>query len=109
QKDYTAAFGVATFAPGATTANIVVLINGDNGYESDETFKIFLTNPSGLGFGDNVGLVTIVNDDANTPPTITVAATDAAGAEQGTDPIVFTVSRVGNSVGNLPVTLAWTG
>jgi Ca2+-binding RTX toxin-like protein len=108
-KDYTAASGVATFAPGVTTVDIVVLINGDNSYESDETFKIFLTNPIGLGFGDNAGLVTIVNDDSSSPPTITVAATDAAGAEQGSDPIVFTVSRVGNSAGSTAVTLAWTG
>jgi Ca2+-binding RTX toxin-like protein len=109
QSDYGATPGVVTFAPGVTTANIVVVINGDNSVESDEMFKIFLTNPAGLTFGDNVGLVTIVNDDVNSPPTVTVTATDAAGSEQGTEPIVFTVSRVGYVAGSSAVSLSWTG
>src|SRR6185369_5776204 len=87
----------------------VILINGDNTFEADETFKILLTNPIGLAFGDNAATVTIVNDDTITPPTLTVAATDTAGAEQGSDPIVFTVSRIGNVIADTAATLAWSG
>ena len=36
-------------------------------------------------------------------PTVTITATDAAGAEQGTDPIVFTVTRTGSTAAALAV------
>ena len=54
--------------------------------------------------------MTIVNDDG-TPvkPTVTLAATDAAGAEQAQNPLVFTLTRSGSTAGALTVALAWGG
>ena len=40
---------------------------------------------------------------------MSIAATDNAGAEAGSDPIVFTVTRGGNIWSNVVVNLGWTG
>src|SRR5262249_4034130 len=107
--DYIAASGTATFAAGSSTPPFYCSINGHTMYQVDETFIVLLSNHVGITCGDNVAVVTIVNDDTTAPPTVTVAATDAAGAEQASDPLVFTVSRLGNVTGSTAVTLAWSG
>src|SRR5215472_15588566 len=43
--DYSPAFGVAIFDPGATQRDIIVSINGDLLNEADETFWLTLTRP----------------------------------------------------------------
>ena len=40
---------------------------------------------------------------------VSVAATDAAGAEQGSDPIVFTITRSGSLTNQVVVNLTWSG
>jgi large repetitive protein len=57
-----------TFAPGQTTREISVLVNGDAIVEADETFVLNLSNPAGATIGDAQGLGTIANDDAAPPP-----------------------------------------
>jgi hypothetical protein len=57
-----------TFAPGQTTREITVLVNGDSSVEADETFVLNLSNPAGATLGDAQGLGTIANDDAAPPP-----------------------------------------
>ena len=108
--DFVAASGIATFAAGATTAQISVAIIGDAGAEPDELFHVALASPAGLTIADDAGRVTIVNDDG-TPvkPTVTLAATDAAGAEQAQNPLVFTLTRTGSTAGALTVALTWGG
>ncbi|MEO5609685.1 MAG: Calx-beta domain-containing protein, partial [Ornithinibacter sp.] len=50
-----------------------------------------------------------VTATAPTPPTVTIAVTDAAGAESGSDPIVFTATRTGSTTSSLAVTVGWGG
>ena len=50
---------------------------------------------------------TITDNDGT--PSVAVVATDASGAEQGSDPIVFTVTRTVNLFRQIVVTLAWSG
>ena len=57
-----------TFAPGQTTREITVLVNGDPIVEADETFVLNLSNPAGATIGDAQGLGRIANDDAIPPP-----------------------------------------
>ena len=57
--------------------------------------------------GDSTGIVTIGNDDAT--PAVSVAVTDAAGAEQNRDPLSFVINRTANLVGDIVVNLSWTG
>jgi hypothetical protein len=65
-SDYTAATGSVTFNPGETTKTVAIAITGDTEVESDETFKVNLSNASGASIGISSGTVTITNDDFNT-------------------------------------------
>src|SRR5262249_45435674 len=105
-SDYTAvSSGTVTIAAGAMSVQIPLTISGDTTYEPDETFTVQITSAPGLNLADGFGSVTIVNDDV----AVSVAATDASGAEAGSDPIVFTVTRVGSASGTTAANLSWSG
>jgi hypothetical protein len=63
--DYTPASGTVTFAPGQTTQNVTIEINGDTTVEPDEYIVVQFRNPTNakLGglFGLGIGMIT--NDD----------------------------------------------
>jgi len=105
--DYVAASGTVTFAPGSTTAQISVTVLGDGLWESNESFLVNLSSAVGLTIARATGTITIVDDDP--APVVSVTATDAAGAEQASDPIRFTVTRSANLNGAIVVNLAWSG
>lgn len=105
--DYIAASGTATFAAGSTTAVIQVAVLGDGAGEANETFGVVLTSWANFNLADGTGSVTITNDDPL--PVITVSVADDAGAEEGSDPIRFTVGRTNNLEGAVSVGLSWTG
>ena len=64
--DYTSTTGTLTFSPGITTQTISVPIIGDTALESDETFTVTLSNPSGATLGTvSQGTGTIINDDSS--------------------------------------------
>jgi hypothetical protein len=63
--DYTAiAATQLTFAPGETSKQVTVQVNGDTTVEPDETFFVNLSNPTNATITDNQGVGTITNDDA---------------------------------------------
>jgi hypothetical protein len=99
--------GTATFAAGSSSATIQVNVLGDGLFEANETFSVELTSWAGLNLADKVGVATITNDDL--APVVSISATDASGAEQGQDPVKFTVTRSTNLVGAATVNLAWGG
>jgi VCBS repeat-containing protein len=63
-KDFTAASGTLTFAPGETTKTITVQIVGDTTKEKDETMGVLLSNAVGAQITDGSGLGTILDDDS---------------------------------------------
>jgi len=68
-SDYTAVSGVLSFPDGATSKSISVPILNDSVIESNETFSILLSSPTGgavLG-SNTVLVVTITDDDAPAP------------------------------------------
>jgi hypothetical protein len=65
-SDYVARSGTLVFAPGTTKQTIVVTIDGDTTFESDESFSLMLSGATNAVIGDTNALGTIVNDDA--PP-----------------------------------------
>jgi hypothetical protein len=79
-NDYIPASGTLSFAPGETTKNIVIKVNGDTKYEADERFKVVISNPvnatllNPLPSFANTGTIIIVNDDAAVPIAITTLA-----------------------------------
>jgi hypothetical protein len=63
-SDYVATSGTLTFNPGTTSQPVSVTINGDQNFEPNETLFVNLTNPVNATIGDNQGVGTILNDDA---------------------------------------------
>jgi hypothetical protein len=82
-EDYLAVSGFAHFPPGATTAQRTIGVNGDDKFESDETFFVNLSNPSAGAFiiADNQGLGTILNDDAQ--PSVSIGDASAPEGNAG--------------------------
>jgi hypothetical protein len=68
-SDYTATSGTLTFAAGETTKTVTVTILNDTTVESDETFNLVLSNPSGATIDTATGVATLTNDDVAPPPT----------------------------------------
>ena len=67
-SDYTAAAGTLSFAPGVKSQSITVVGTGDTAVESDETFAVVLSNPTGAVLLKSDGEGTIANDDGLSPP-----------------------------------------
>jgi len=67
-SDYTAQSGTITFAAGETSKIVSVPVIGDTTVESNETFRLNLSNPSNGTIADAQGVGTISNDDSSTPP-----------------------------------------
>jgi hypothetical protein len=92
-SDYAGTNGTLTFAPNATNATITVAITEDSIIESNETFRVTLSNPSagGLISGTNAAVVTITEDDAG----LAFSAASYSIAEAGTN-VTLTVVQTGN-------------
>ena len=89
--DYAVTSGTLNFAPGDTTKQVTVLVNGDTLDEVNETFTVNLSNESNATIADPQGTGTITDDDA----TPTLAITDATVTEgnlPATVDATFTVS-----------------
>ncbi len=67
-SDYTAKSGTLSFNPGQTSKTFSVPILGDTTVESDETFKVNLSQASNATIADAQGVGTILNDDSSQPP-----------------------------------------
>ena len=106
-SDYLAASGTVTFAAGESAKTVAITILGDTSNEGNEAFSVRLSNAAGAAVDRASASVTIVNDDG--PPSVTVAATDASGAETGTNPIVLTLTRSGSTASSLAVNVAFGG
>jgi uncharacterized protein len=65
-SDYTAkSLTGQTILEGSQHYTFSVLVNGDTGFEGDETFFVNITNVTGATVADGQGLGTILNDDAD--------------------------------------------
>jgi hypothetical protein len=80
-SDYVAQSGTLSFAAGQTSKAITITISGDTTVESNETFVVNLSSPSGATIADGQGQGTITNDDTAPPPPVTdsVVWTSPAG------------------------------
>ena len=107
-SDYAASSGIVTFDAGSQTATVTIPLVVDGSGEPNEMFTFLLSNPVGVVFGDNTAVVTIVDGGASSV-SVSAAATDASGHEQGPNPLVFTLTRTGSTTTSLAVNLNWTG
>jgi hypothetical protein len=102
--DYAALSGAASFAPGVTTTEVTVLVNGDVVHEGDENFLLTLSGAANATTTDGQATATIVNDDA--APTITVSDVLVNEGDAGTTAATFTVALSGPS--ELPISVSYT-
>jgi hypothetical protein len=61
--DYAGNTGTLSFAPGATSEPVTVLVNGDKVFEPNEAVDIVLSAPTEGTIADATGVGTIMNDD----------------------------------------------
>jgi hypothetical protein len=103
KTDYTATNGTLTFAPNATNATITIGIVDDSLVESDETFKVLLSNPStgALISGTNTAYITITDNDIG----LAFTAASYSVAENATN-VTLTIVQTGNTNGTASVDYA---
>lgn len=97
--DYVTTTGSLTFASGETTKKIQVEILGDALAESEETFKVKLSNPVNASTLNDTAIGTIVDDE----PTFSVGNLTVVEGTNGTTNAVFIVSL--NKAATIPVTV----
>ena len=78
-SDYVTSAGTLTYAPGETTKNVSVTVNGDATVEPNETFLVRLSNPTNGTVQTNDGVVTITNDDFTDVLGITAVSPSTVG------------------------------
>jgi Calx-beta domain len=88
--DYTGTGGNLVFAPGQTAHTVTVDVNGDLLDESEETFRVNLSNAVNAAVADGTGVGTITDDDA--PPALSVNDVSVAEGHTGTRNLTFTVT-----------------
>jgi glucose/arabinose dehydrogenase len=89
-SDYVTASGTLTFTSGQTSQPVSVTVNGDTTFEPTETFNVDLSGATNATIGDNQGVGTITNDDAQ--PTISINDVSVTEGNAGTTNAGFTVS-----------------
>ena len=66
QCDYGLTFGTLTFAPGESSRTFRVIITDDANVEPQETFSVFLENPTGASLGTQSTATVTINDNNDT-------------------------------------------
>lgn len=96
-SDYQGKMDALTFAPGETSKQVTILVNGDTQYEPDETFTVDLANPVNAILGKANGVGTITNDDAK-PSLITIQFSQPAySVQEDLGSLTVTVVRNGDT------------
>jgi large repetitive protein len=89
-EDYVQSSGTVTLNAGVTSQTIVVAVNGDTAYESDESFLVNLSVPANATIARSRATGAITNDDAE--PTLSIDDVQVAEGGTGTTPATFTVT-----------------
>lgn len=72
--DYLPVSGTLTFAIGETVKSLDLAVLGDPFEEANESVRLSLSNASGAGIGGGSALGTIIDDDDETPPILSLPA-----------------------------------
>jgi Ca2+-binding RTX toxin-like protein len=103
----TPATKTVSFAANSAIATVTVDPTADAVIEPDETVALTLAAGSGYSIGTTVAVIgTILNDDL---PVITLAASSATVAEDGSTNLIYTFSRTGPTTSALTVNYTVSG
>jgi hypothetical protein len=102
--DYSGGSGTLTFAPGATSASITLILLNDNVHEGNETVVVSLSSPANATIGSpSATTVTILNDDA--PPALQFGAAQYS-ANENAGTLTVPVSLAGST--GLPASVSYS-
>jgi len=105
--DYTAVpLGTLSFAAGELSKTVTANVTGDTLAETNETFNLVLSAPTGGVISDTSGTATIVDNDTAFYSVSDVTVTEG---NTGTTAATFTVTRSGNTAGTTTVTYSTSG
>ena len=113
--DYVAGSGTVTFAAGELSKTVGIGVVGDSAVESDETFTVTLSNPSGATLSRTVATATIANDDvasgpvATYDPTVVTVSAPITTTRNRNNTVAVTVGNLGNTAVQASVSLSATG
>jgi len=88
--DYAANMQTLTFPAGTASQTFTVLVTGETTFETNETFSVSLSNPTGGAQVSGSGLGTINNDDLQ--PAISIDNVSQLEGNAGTSNFTFTVT-----------------
>ncbi len=88
--DYTLTPGMLTFAPGETSKNIDVTVQGDTLNELDEIVVVVLSNPTNAALAIATGTGTITDDDAI--PTLSISSPSVVEGDRDNVTLQFVVT-----------------
>ena len=106
-SDYTATSGTLTFAPGVTSQTVNVSVLGDTVGESNETFTVALSNPSGATIVRGTATGTITNDDQTQSTLPSASIADLAVVEGNGDHAHFMFTVTLSKTSDTPVTVQY--
>jgi Calx-beta domain/Subtilase family len=100
-SDYIGVSGTLHFVANVNAQTISITINGDSRFEPDENFFITLSGATnGAVISDSVGTGTIINDDVNHPPVVSIpsANVSASAGQVFAASSLFSASDIDNDV-----------
>jgi hypothetical protein len=100
-NDYSSVNTTWNIQPGISTADLLVIVNGDNTHERDETFFLNVSTPVNVTLSDAQGQGTIINNDPI--PTLNISAGSVTEGDTGL--IARTVNLQLSNPTYLPVTV----
>lgn len=90
---------LVTFQPGQTSQRVRLNVTGDNLPEQDERFEVRLLNPTQAAVDQGTAVVTIINDDVETPRVVlNPVASVIEGQAPDIRPLEFSVRLLGGPV-----------
>ena len=90
--DYTTASGTLTIGARERTGSISVPVVNDTDDEEDETFRVTLSTPANATIFRATATGTILDDDAELPPSLPTLSIEDAAVSEGAGNAVFTVT-----------------
>ncbi|NBO32660.1 MAG: calx-beta domain protein, partial [Cyanobacteria bacterium WB6_1B_304] len=95
--------GTVTFASGETSKTITVTVQGDTISELDETFTVTLSGPTGATITTATAIGTIINDDNDDTPTLSLGLSQNVVTEDGSQNLFYVFRRTGDVTNPLTV------
>ncbi len=102
--DYTSANGQLSFGPGVSTQTLTVLVAGDTLDETNETFTVTLSNPSGGATLTDASAAGTINDN-DAPPSVSVADVTVTETNAGSAAAAFVVTL--SAASGQTITVQW--